>query len=237
MTRKVRTGIVLVVLAQGLAGCGESRVPTGPSAPSSSPQQSPQPTPQPIPIQPRVTSIAPDAGSTGGGAWGAITGADFQAGAGVTLGDGAAKSVWVQDSTMILFWTGAHAAGTVDVAVTNPGGLVSRLDGGYTFAPPESFDFNGEWIAHAGPDYETEMGLAIRSDVLVRLSCGGTPMSLSVPVQVRGGEFLVADEGGVIVSGRLVSRVNAVGTINVPGCASTMWWAERSGAVPGAGVR
>ena len=69
------------------------------------------------------------------------------------------------------------------------------------------------------------------------LSCGGTPLSLSVPVQVRGGEFLVADEGGVIVSGRVVSRVNAVGTINAPGCVSTTWWAERSGAVPGPGVR
>ena len=136
MINRIRTGIVLVVFAQGLAGCGESRVPTGPSAPSSAPQQSPQPlprpVPQPVPIQPRVTSIAPDAGSTGGDAWGAITGADFQPGAVVRIGDGAAKSVWVQDSTTILFWTGPHPAGTVDVVVTNPGGLVSRLAGGYT---------------------------------------------------------------------------------------------------------
>ena len=241
MINRIRTGIVLVVFAQGLAGCGESRVPTGPSAPSSAPQQSPQPlprpVPQPVPIQPRVTSIAPDAGSTGGDAWGAITGADFQPGAVVRIGDGAAKSVWVQDSTTILFWTGPHPAGTVDVVVTNPGGLVSRLAGGYTFALPESFDFNGESIAHAGPDYGTEMGLTVRNGGVVSLSCGGTSVSLSLPVPVRGGEFSAAEEDGVIVSGRVVSPVNAIGTINAPGCVSTTWWADRSSAVRSAGVR
>jgi hypothetical protein len=241
MMNTARTGILLVVLAQGLAGCGESRGPTGPTASSSSSEPSPQPSPQPVPpaspIQPRVTSITPDTGSTGGGAWGAITGADFQPGVVVSIGDGPTKSALVQDSKTILFWTAPHASGTVDVAVTNPGGLTSRLAGGYTFAPPESFDFNGEWIAHAGPDYDIEMGLAILNDALVSVSCGGTSVALSIPVHVRGGEFSAADEHGVIVSGRVVSPVNALGTINVPGCASTTWWADKSGAAHSAGVR
>jgi hypothetical protein len=235
MTNTARTGIVLVMFAQGLAGCGEAHPPTAPSQ-SSVPQQSPQPNPQPTPIQPVVTSVAPIAGSTGGDAWGTITGTDFQPGAAVRLGDGPAKTVWVQDSTTILFWTSAHAAGTVDVVVTNPGGLVSRLAAAYTYASPESFDFNGEWVAHAGPEFDTEMRFAVRDDLLVSLSCGTTTLTLSAPVHVRAGEFSFVDDDGFAVSGRLVSPVNAVGTINVPGC-SAAWWADKSGGIRSAGAR
>jgi hypothetical protein len=55
-----------------------------------------------------------------------ITGADFQGGAEVRLGD-SAVTAWVLDSATIAISTTAQAAGTVDVIVTNPGGLESRL--------------------------------------------------------------------------------------------------------------
>ena len=52
---------------------------------------------------------------------------DFQPGASVRLGDTAVSS-WVRDSTTIsISGTAAHAAGTVDVIVTNPGGPEARL--------------------------------------------------------------------------------------------------------------
>jgi hypothetical protein len=64
-----------------------------------------------------------------------ITGTDFQSGATVSV-DGAATSVTVTASTSITATTPAHAAGTVDVVVTNPNGLSGRLAGAYTYTCP-----------------------------------------------------------------------------------------------------
>ena len=48
-------------------------------------------------------------------------------------------------TTIEIFQLAAHAAGSVDVVVTNPGpaSQTGLLTGGFTYAPPESFDFNG----------------------------------------------------------------------------------------------
>jgi hypothetical protein len=51
MTNRTRTGIVLLVLAQALAGCGGSDSSSAPLAPSVVPQLAPSPAPQPTPIQ------------------------------------------------------------------------------------------------------------------------------------------------------------------------------------------
>jgi hypothetical protein len=138
----------------------------------------------------------------------------------------------VLDSATIAFWTTAHAAGTVDVVVTNPGGLFTRLTGAYTFAPPDSFDFNGEWVAHAGAEYETDMRFTIRNDTLVSVSCGGSAaLTFSSPPAVHNGDFSFVGDDGLAISGTLVSPVNAVGTINIPdvtACRAARWWADKS---------
>lgn len=227
--------VVLLLLATGLAGC-ESRdsLPSSPSqlpgpAATSGPA-APAPTPQPTPtgIQPAVTAITPDRGSTTGGAWGTIMGTGFETGATVTFGSTPMR-IWVREPTSILFSTSLpHAAGTVDVIVINPGGRASTLPGGYTYAPAESFDFNEDWIAHAGPDYETDMRFTIRNNVLVSLSCGtSATLTPSTPPSIRNGEFSFLSEDGLSISGRLVSPVNAVGMINAPGCTDARWWADR----------
>ena len=227
MTNRIQRGIALLVLSHGLVGCGDQGSPTAPSAPSSPAVQ--QPSPQPAGIQPSVTAITPQVGSTRGGAWATITGVDFQPGAKVRLGN-ATVSSWTRDSTTIsVSGTAAHAAGTIDVIVTNPGGLEARLSGGYTYEPPESFDFNGDWVAHAGPEYETDMRFTIRNNVLVSLSCGTSePLAFASPLSVHDGEFSFAGDDGVAIGARLVSPVNAVGTINVPACPAARWWADKS---------
>jgi IPT/TIG domain len=234
MMNRTRTGIALLILSHGLVGCGDHGSPSAPSAPAAPSVQ--QPGPQPNPIQPTAAAVAPHEGSTRGGAWGTVTGADFQPGATVRLGDGAV-SAYVFDSATILFFTTAHSAGTVDVVVTNPGGLFTRLTGAYTFAPPESFDFNGEWVAHAGSEYETDMRFTIRNDMLVSVSCGGSPaLTFSPPPAVHNGEFSSVGDDGLAISGTLVSPVNAVGTINVPdvpACRRAEWWADKSGEAAG----
>ena len=227
MTNRTRIGVALLMLSHGLVGCADRGSPTAPSAP-------PPPNPQPTGIQPSVTAIAPHVGSTRGGAWATITGVDFQPGARVRLGDTTVSS-WTPDSTTIsIFETAAHAAGTVDVIVTNPGGLEARLSGGYTYEAPESFDFNGDWVAHAGPEYETDMRFTIRNNVLVSVSCGtSAPLTFAPAPSVRNGEFSFLGDNGLAISGTLVSPVNAVGTINVPACPAARWWADKSGGTVG----
>ena len=227
MRNRIQIGIALLVLSNGLVGCGDQGSPTAPSA--ASPPAVQQPSPQPTGIQPSITAIAPQVGSTRGGAWATITGVDFQPGAKVTLGDTTVWS-WTRDSTTIsVSGTAAHAAGTIDVIVTNPGGLEARLSGGYTYEPPESFDFNGDWRAYAGPEYETDMRFTIRNNALVSASCGmSAPLTFEPPPSVLSGEFSFLGDDGLAITGLLVSPVNAVGTINVPGCPTTKWWADKS---------
>ena len=229
MKNTARIGIVLLVLVQGLAGCSGSRTPTTPSAPSTVPQPAPQPVPQPTGLQPTVTSITPNTGSTRGEAWGTITGTQFQSGAKVTLGSGGIAGAVVRPDGAIDFDTSASAAGQVDVTVTNPGGLSSNLAGAYTFAPPETFDFNGDWGADIGDAY---VGFTIRHNMLVRVSCGGVVLTLPSGSPVHNGEFSFLGVDGAAVSGRIVSPVNAKGTINVGGCKKDLpWRADKSGVV------
>jgi hypothetical protein len=135
----------------------------------------------------------------------------------------------VRDSTTIsLSGTPPHGGGRVDVIVINVGGLEARLTEGYSYEPPESFDFNGDWVAHAGPEFETDMRFTIRNDVLVNVSCETSgPFTFAPAPAVNGGEFSFVGSDGLAVSGTLVSPVNAVGTINVPSCPPGRWWADK----------
>ena len=75
-----------------------------------------------------------------------ITGTGFLSGATVTLGGTAATNVSVVSSTSITATTPAHAAGTVDVVVTNTDSQNGTLTNGFTYSSAEtvllSDDFN-----------------------------------------------------------------------------------------------
>ena len=85
---------------------------------------------------PSVSSISPNSGSTAGGTPLTITGSNFAAGATVTLGGAAATNVSVTSGSTITANAPPHSAGSVDVVVTNPGGLSGTLPGGYTYSTP-----------------------------------------------------------------------------------------------------
>jgi hypothetical protein len=196
-------------------------LPTAPSAPSSAPN------PAPFGLQPHISQIVPATSTIAGGAWGTISGTGFEGGVRVTFGGVAPRQVYVPDTNTIRFWTLAHDAGTVDVVVRNGGGREDTLARGYTFAPPESFDFNGIWDAHSGDEYDTEMHFVVENNMLISLSCGSLPeVRFAAPPIVSRGEFSYEGEDGLKVSGRLVSPINAVGTINVAPCALA-WWADK----------
>ncbi len=96
----------------------------------------PAPPPTPSPVAPTVAAVSPSSGTTAGGTTVTVTGSGFAAGAGVSFGGTAATGVVVSSATSITATTPAHAAGAVDVVVTNSDGLNGRLTGGFTFNAP-----------------------------------------------------------------------------------------------------
>jgi plastocyanin len=94
------------------------------------------PQPPPTPVAPTVTGISPTSATTAGGTAVTVTGTGFAAGATVSFGGTAASNVVVSSATSITTTTPAHAAGAVDVVVTNSNGTSGRLNGGFTYSAP-----------------------------------------------------------------------------------------------------
>ena len=82
---------------------------------------------------PGISSISPSTGSTNGGTSVTISGKNLQVGATVTFGGVAGTSVNVISSTQMTAVTPAHAAGSVDVVVTNPNGKSATLSAGFGY--------------------------------------------------------------------------------------------------------
>jgi hypothetical protein len=84
---------------------------------------------------PTVASFTPNAGTSHGGTAVTIAGTGFLAGAAVSMGGTAATNVNVVGGTSITAATPAHAAGAVNVAVTNTDAQSGSLNNGYTYTP------------------------------------------------------------------------------------------------------
>jgi hypothetical protein len=87
---------------------------------------------------PTVSSVAPTHGPITGGTAVTITGTNFVSGATVSFGGSAATGVTYVSSTSITATTPSHAAGTVNVAVTNPDSQSGALSNGFSYDPPPS---------------------------------------------------------------------------------------------------
>ena len=90
-----------------------------------------------------VTSVSPVAGTVAGGSAVTINGTGFAAGATVTFGGSAATNVVVVSSIKITVRTPAHAAGSVNVTVTNTDTSNGTLTNGYLFKA-QQFDPNND---------------------------------------------------------------------------------------------
>jgi hypothetical protein len=193
------------------------------------------PTGDPTPAQEiLLTAVSPNRGSTGGGSSVVVTGSGFRLSGGnrgtsptVTLGGIKADSVsmhsplgpdgFVLDRTALYFTTPPHAAGAVDLVVTNPGDLPATLRSAYTYASPASFDFNGDWW---GWVVGTQQGVhfIVRNDRLVSVTCvvadvETDSLSIESPVPTSGGEFSHAN-----IFGRIVSAREAAGSVSFSPC-------------------
>src|SRR5882724_13255668 len=85
---------------------------------------------------PTVGSVSPSSGTTAGGTAVTITGTNFVTGATVTLGGTAATNVVVVSASQMTATTPAHAAGAVNVVVTNPDTQNGTLTNGFTYTSP-----------------------------------------------------------------------------------------------------
>jgi IPT/TIG domain len=85
-----------------------------------------------------VSGISPSSGTASGGTSVKIAGTGFLSGATVTFGGTAGTNVAVPDGSTITVTTPSHAAGTVNVVVTNGIGQSGSLTNAYTYtsAPP-----------------------------------------------------------------------------------------------------
>ncbi|MEY3278790.1 MAG: hypothetical protein RLZZ426_1276, partial [Actinomycetota bacterium] len=83
---------------------------------------------------PTVTTVSPASGTVDGGTTVTITGTGFQAGATVLIG-GVACTVVTRTATEITCTTGAHAAGLVNVVVTNTDTGTVTKNNAYTYVP------------------------------------------------------------------------------------------------------
>jgi IPT/TIG domain len=101
---------------------------------------------------PTITSISPNSGSTNGGTAVTITGTNFVSGATVTFGGTPATNVTVVSSTSITATTPAHAAGAVNVVVSDSGGS-GTLTNGFTYIANASIGF--VQVASATPQSPT----------------------------------------------------------------------------------
>jgi len=179
---------------------------------------------------PSIAGILVNVGSTSGGASVMIAGTGFLAGAVVTL-DGVRLIAYVNDSSTIYATAPAHAAGNVDLVVTNPDHQADTLRGGYTYVSPETFDVNGEWKGGADSNYGTDFGFTIRNGAVIAVSCGTSQsVTLEPPVPVVSGDFSLTGNENIIISGRIVSPSLAFGTISIAGvkfCVKEPWYAEK----------
>jgi hypothetical protein len=176
---------------------------------------------------PTVTAISPDVGSTSGDTPVVIFGTGFQYTATVTF-DGVAVAARFDSryTDRMYLSTPPHAAGRVDVVVTNAGSQPGRLDAGYTYAVPESFDFNGTWWGFPTDGSDLSVEFTIQNNVLLRASCETSVVTFSPPLPVTNGAFSFSRDGSTM-TGKIVSASDAVGAITLLPCNAPLWKATR----------
>jgi len=215
------TPICLVVAALS-AGCASYTQPSAPTPAQTDTDGQDVPPPS---TSLALTSLSPDTGSTDGGAQVVLSGSKFDPGAHVTF-DGVAVPLVYGTSQVMITHPPAHAAGSVNVVVTNPDGSTAQR--AFSYASPGSFDFNGDWDAYVMGGQEIVFRFTIRDNTLASVTCGTyPPIALTPAPVVANGRFSFSGAGGASMSGRLVAPSQAMGEINVPVCGAISWYADR----------
>jgi IPT/TIG domain len=177
---------------------------------------------------PVISELRPNIGSTGGVPI-IITGTGMGFHVTVTVDGIVSTFEYSWDDDAIFLSMPAHAAGTVEVIVTDRYGQAGKSE--FTYASPATFDFNGDWQGWA-EDYvlreSRRLQLTIRDNTVVSVSCDSAPsLTLDPPPVVANGEFSFAGSDGVSITGRILSPNSASGSIDMASCGSRRWSAEK----------
>src|SRR5581483_6000871 len=136
-----------------------------------------------------ITSVVPPAGKVTGGKAVTVNGTGFQTGATLTFGGVAATNVVVVNATKITARTPAHAAGAVDVKVTNPNASNATLTNGYTYVPTQ-FDANGDHVIDPSDIFYLVNYLYLHGPAPASRNSGASAQSVMQPMtgSIRLGE-------------------------------------------------
>ncbi len=144
---------------------------------------------------PTLLSIAPTAGSAAGGTSVTLAGTGFQTGATVTVGGVALTGLTITVPNVISGITGAHAAGAVDVAVTNPDGQKAILVGGFTYVDPPVITLIKKVTDPPGTFFLKVMGINFHAGAVIKINGAFVPQSIyksGSQVNAQGGDALKA---------------------------------------------
>src|SRR5206468_9178049 len=150
-----------------------------------------------VPPPPVATSVTPTSGATDGGTSVTIAGTGFQAGATIAFG-GSALTVSTISATSITGLTTAHAAGAVNIVVTNPDTQSGTCGSCYTYvtaAPTVSAVTPGSG-ASAGGTSVTLAGTGFVAGATV--SFGGSALTVSTMTGTSISGTTTAHAGGAV---------------------------------------
>jgi hypothetical protein len=177
-------------------------------------------------VPPTITVISPVRGLTGGGQLVTLQGDGFLSRATVTFGGTAATRVDVNSSSYINATTPAHAAGTVDVVVTNSTGQSVTRTGGYTYVVVFP-DNNGIWRGQTPQG--ASIYIVVQNNQVTRFeySSGGCTANFQVflgaGLSIINGEFSYSSSS-LTFNGTVLSTSNMQGTVQACGV-SRSWTA------------
>jgi len=159
---------------------------------------------------PDLSSLSPAEGPTSGGTTVTLTGTNLAGATGVTFDGVAGTDVTVVSDTTVTVVTPAHAAGTVDVVVTSPGGSDTLADAFTYRAAPELTSIDPT----AGP---------LAGGTTVTLTGSGFTGATGVTFDgVAGSDFTVVSD----TTATVVTPAHAAGTVDVgivsPGGSDTL---------------
>ncbi len=160
-------------------------------------------------VGPSIGTITPAFGPDAGGTSVTINGANLDPAVQVTFGGLAAASVSWQSASKVIATTPAHAAGDVDVVLTNPGTLTATKQNGYRFLPPPPTltNFNpttgppGTSVTITGTNYQFVTDVQFFNNVSATFTVDSTTqITAKVPNAAATGPITVITQSGSVTS-------------------------------------
>ena len=147
-------------------------------------------------LTPQVTTVSPNYGTPAGGNTVTITGQNFMTGASVNFGGTPASNVAFVSSTQLTATVPAHAAGLVNVTVTNTDGEAATATNAYTYSdaptissvsPNSGTTVGGDTVVISGAHFTAGMSVKFGTIAATNVSVvNSTTLSVTTPAGARG---------------------------------------------------